>query len=593
MLARVALVPVVAVGFCCVGLLTAFVGLRAVIGSASTAKLWLVLFVAAAVAALVFLRFARDDRGRVRLGVGWAVLGVVVVATTITRTPAPGAGAPISSGWAVLVAGGAAVVLAGIALAVSPVVRVRVHPAIVVAAVVAVVAVQVGGYAGAVSWTNGQNVHLTVADATPLRARESALDGKVQWSSQGNGSPVATAGGLLVAAGNALQMLDPATGKPRWSYRRADVTQIFDPVVSADGALVGALGFAPSLNPKPTPQGPQRLIVLDTVTGALVTDTPIDPKLGGTLTALTRTQAFFEAGPDGISLLQMNAVDLTGSHAGQQDWVYYPKDGCEINAFSAQGTEIAVSSLCGTVDMLSPRTGKPVWEYRAPTGGAQIWPLTSADITAGTVEAMISAQPTNNPDGLGVAGPSGVVTLDARTGAVRTADYTAPPAPFALDSPDSGTAVMTTFWAGDTAVLAYALQSSRRVWLVGYRRGAKPSFWSAIVPDLSYNVQFPTPGVLNTFIAATPDGRIVLPTQYIEDATDLNAHPTVIVVDGRTGRVAPGVTVGGPTGIPRSTGFFSPPAALPTPGGTVLAVVGVGNEAEGPVGVPFLLIGLH
>jgi hypothetical protein len=146
-------------------------------------------------------------------------------------------------------------------------------------------------------------------------------------------------------------------------------------------------------------------------------------------------------------------------------------------------------------------------------------------------------------------------------------------------------------------VLAYALQSSRRVWLVGYLRGATPNFWSAIVPDLAYNVQFPMPGVLNNYIAATPDGRIVLPTQYIEDATDLNAHPTVIVVDGRTGHVAPGVTVGGPTGIPQSTGFFSPPAALPTPGGLVLAVAGAGNGGpigpDGSIGGPVLMIGLH
>ncbi|HEY2696804.1 MAG TPA: PQQ-binding-like beta-propeller repeat protein [Pseudonocardiaceae bacterium] len=589
MRARVPLLPVVAIGFCCVGLLTAFAGLRAVIGSASTAKLWLVLFVAAAIAALVFLRFARDDRGRVRLGAGWSALGVIVVATTITRIPEPGAGAPISSGWAVLIAGGAAVVLAGIVLAVSPVVPVRVHPAIVVVAVVAVAAAQVGGYAGAVGWTNGQNVHLTVADATPLQARESALDGKVGWSSQWAGNPVASAGGVLVTAANALEMLDPATGRARWTYRRADVNEIFNPVVSADGTLVGALAFGQSLNPKPAPQGVQRLIVLDATTGALIADEPLPPHLGDTLTTLTRTQAFFEAGPDGISQLQINAIELTGARAGQQDWVYYPKDGCAINAFSALGTEIAVSSLCGTVDMLSPRTGKPVWEYRAPTGGAEIWPLTGS----GTVEAVISAQPTSNPVGLGVSGPSGVVALDARTGAMRWQDYTAPAAPFAPDSVDSGTAIMTTFWAGDTAVLAYALQSSRRIWLVGYHRGATPSFWSAIVPDLTYNVQFPAPGALNSYIAATPDGRILLPTQYIEDATDLNAHPTVIVVDGRTGQVAPGVTVGGPAGIPRSTGFFSPPSALPTPGGTVLAVAGVAQAGPVPEGGALLLVGLH
>ena len=488
-----------------------------------------------------------------------------------------------------LVAGGAAVLLGGVVLALAPMVRVRVHPAIVAAAVIAVLAVQIGGYAGALSWTNGQNVHLTVADATPLRPHESALDGGVAWSAQRSGSAVASAGGLLIAAANTLEMLDPSTGKPRWTYRRADVNQIFQPVASSDGTLVGALMFGQMLNPKPTPQGAQRLIVLDAMTGTLITDAPLPPRLGGNLAALTRTKAFFQAGPDGFTQLQVDAVDLTGPRAGQLAWVYYPKDGCAINAFSVLGTEIVASSGCGVVDLLDPGTGKPRWEYHAPGGGAQIWPLTGTS----TVLAVVGDQPTHNPYGLGIAVPNGVVTLDAGTGAVRALDTTMPAAPFAPDNPDAGAGVMSTFWAGDTAVLAYALQQSRTIWLVGYRRGAAPSFWAVTVPDLTYNVQFPTPSVLNTYIAATPDGRILLPTQHIEDATDLNAHPTVIVVNGRDGHLAPGVTIGGAQGIPHSTGFFSPPLTLATPGGTVLAVPGVGDGGPETVGEPLLLIGLH
>lgn len=587
MRARIPLLPVVAIGFCCAGLVTAFAGLRAVTGSGSTAKLWLVLFVAAAIAALVCLRFARDDRGRVRLGVGWAVFGAIVVATTIARTPAPGAGAPIGAGWAVLVAGGAAVLLGGIALAISPLVRGRAHPAIVVAAVVAVIGVQVGGYAGAVGWTNGQNVHLTVADAAPLRRHESALDGGVAWHGRASETAVASAGGLVTTSGNALEMLDPVTGKPRWSYRRADVSQVITAVVSQDGRLVGATAVAPGLNPKPTPQAAtQRLVVLDAMTGAVITDTPLPQDFGGELIEISRSQAFFSTTLDGVRWVQVAAVGLTGAKAGRPEWAYYPKDGCDLTAFSALSSEIAASSGCGTVDMLNPDTGKPVWEYQAPMRGGQLWPL--AGSPAGTVEAVIGSKPITDPAGLGVSAPTGIVALDARTGAVRWQD-TVPTAPFAPDDYDSGTGLMTTFWAGDTAVVAYSLQATQRLWLIGYRRGATPSTWSTIVPGVTYNVQFPATNQLGQYVAATPDGRIVVPTQRIEDAADLDAHPIVIVVDGRSGHVSPGVAVGGNHGIPDSTGFFAAPQTLVTPGGTMLAIAGLsGGRTQA-----LLLIGLH
>ena len=587
---RVPLLPVVAIGFCCAGLVTAFAGLRSVVGSGSNAKLWLVLFVAAAIAALVFLRFARDGRGRVRLGVGWTVLGAVVVAMTITRTPSPGVGAPIGSGWAVLVAGGAGVVLGGIVLAVSPVARLSVHPAIVVAAVVAVVAVQVGGYAGAVGWTDGQNVRLTVADATPLRTHESTLDGRVRWIRPGSGYVTSSAGGVLTTSGNGMQMIDPATGTPRWSYHRADLTLIMDPVSSDDGTLVAAIGHPASLNPKPAQQAQQRLLVFNAVTGKVITDVLLGADLQGTLTSLGPDAAYFAGGPDGIQQLQITSVPLTGAKSGQRGWVYYPKDGCPISTISALGTELALSSSCGTVAMLDPGTGKPRWEYHALPGGAQLWPLTGTP--AGTVLVATGPGPVNEAPGYGLASPKMIVSLDARTGAVRAQDTSLPPAPFTPDSQDAGVGTMGTIWAGGTAVLAYNLPDSRRIWLVGYRAGATPSTWTVVLPDVAYGQAYGPSGELSQYVAATPDGRIVLATQHLEDTSDLNAHPSVIVVDGKNGHVKPTVTVNGPQGLGKSTGFFAPPATLPTPGGVVLVVPGA-DQAGDQQTPPFLLVGLN
>jgi hypothetical protein len=327
-------------------------------------------------------------------------------------------------------------------------------------------------------------------------------------------------------------------------------------------------------------------LVLDAVTGTVVTDAPLDPRTQGTLSVLGSADAYFSGGPDTIRSVQISAVALTGPTAGRRAWVYYPKDGCDINAASALGTEFALSTTCGTIAMIDP-DGKPRWEFHTPTGGAQMWPL--AGSPAGTVQAVTEPVPTSDPAGLGVSAPSGVVSLDARTGAVRWREDTLPQAPFATGSVDSATATMTTVWAGDTAVLVYDLQNSRRTWVVGYRASASPRTWSLVLSDLVYNIQ--PPDVLDSYIAVTPDGRIVLPTQDSTAQEDGNARPDVIVVDGRDGHVTPRVAIEGAHGVPDSTGFFGPPTALSTPGGVVLAIPGAPlDQASVPT---HLLIGLR
>jgi outer membrane protein assembly factor BamB len=525
----------------------------------------------------------------VRLGLGWAVLGAIVVTTTISRMPSPGVGAPIGSGWAVLIAGGAAVVVGGIVLAVSPVVRLAVPPAIVVAAVIAVVAVQIGGYAGAVGWTNGQNVHLSVADATPLRPHESALDGRVQWGLPGSGYVAASAGGVLATDRTGLQMFDPVTGLARWTYHRADLAQVVNPVASADGKLVGAIGLVASLNPKPAPQAQQRLLVLDAVSGAVVADVPLDT-VQGTLSLLGPDTAYFTGGAIDFQQLQITSVPFTGSKAGRRGWIYYPKDGCNINGLSALGDEVVTSSSCGTVDMLDPATGKPRWHYRAPQGGVQVWPL--AGTPTGTVLAVTSPGPVGGPTQGGLTVPGAIVTLDARTGAVRAQYTNLPTAPFTADSQDAAIGALTLIWANGTAVLAYDLADSARIWLIGYRPGATPGTWTTTVPGVAYGAAFGLSIPLDTYINATPDGRIVMATQHLQDADDLDAHPVVIVVDGKDGHVRPQVVVNGPQGLGKSTGFFGAPTMLPTPGGTVMAIPG-SDPSTGDPTPKYMLVGLN
>jgi outer membrane protein assembly factor BamB len=581
--ARIPLLPVAAAGFCGVGLVTAFIGLRDVIGTGSTAKLWLVLLVAAGIAALVLLRTARDDRGRVRLGIGWAVLGAIVIGVTVDRTPSPGPGVPIGSGWAVLVAGGAAVLLGGVLLAISPLLRVGVNRLVVAGVVVAVCAIQAGGYAGAVNWTDGQNVQLSVADATPLAPYRIALDGGLRWSGAAGGPPVASAGGVLTTLPNGLQMLDPSTGQPRWTFQRADLSAILEPVASADGTEVAAIGLM--LGPDPTSPvvRSKRLLVLDAVSGAVLTDSQLDAQVQGELIKIGAAEAYFYGGPDELTNVQVGAVRLTGPRAGRQDWVYVPKDHCQLDGLSALGTEAALSTTCGTVTMLD-QNGSPRWTFHAQEGGAQIWPLGGSP--AGTVQVVTEAGLVSNPLGVGMSVPSAVVSLDARTGATRWRTPV-PTAPFTTDSSDAATGTMGTIWADGTATLVYQLTASQKIWLVGVR-GAD-QVWSTIVPNLVY-----TPSIQDVarFVGATPDGRILLPGQNAVSGSDLNSHPDVIPVNARDGSVGPDVVINAPHGIPGQVGYYGSPITLPTPGGVVLAIAG--STPQGPTRQPnYLLVGLR
>ena len=108
----------------------------------------------------------------------------------------------------------------------------------------------------------------------------------------------------------------------------------------------------------------------------------------------------------------------------------------------------------------------------------------------------------------------------------------------------------------------------------------------------------PRPGLLTNiknvihFVAATPDGRILLPGQAAESDSDLNSHPNVIPVDARDGSVGQEVMINAPHGIPGQVGYYGSPVALPTPGGVVLAIAG--SPTAEPTGqANYLLVGLR
>ncbi len=578
---RVALVAVAATACCCVALVTAIAGAHQIIGTNRTDRVWLVLLAVVGLIALVLIAFVRDERGRLRLGIAWSVLGVGLGAVALRDSPGAAPGAPLNPGWAVLVAAGVVALVGGVLLAVAPRIRARARRLFVPLVVVGVCAAQVAGYWGAVAWTEGRNVRLSVADSAPLAARSAVLDGRTLWSAQTTGQVVGSAGGLLVTLGNGVRMVDPSTGRPRWTYQRADVTAVLTPVASADGSLVAVVAGRAGAEQDAVDDG--RLLVFDAATGAVRLDTALAPGVVGTLSAITGEAAYFAGGPSNTDTVQLSAVNTTGSAAGRLRWVFSPRDGCQINRFSpAQphtgalaADELALSTSCGGVIMLG-QDGRARWTYRTPRSGAEIWPLAGAP--AGTV--LVSAQAPVGPadPGFGAPTPRGVIALDERTGSVRWQDTDLPTPPYGPASQDVADGSMTSRWAGNTALLAYYLPVSRQVWLLGINPVSR-SVWARTLPGMTFALQGAQ--TIGDYLAVLPDGRILLPT------LDSTARTRVTVVDGRTGAAGPVIPIERVTG---SGGYRNAPAAVGTPAGVVLD----GTGLVWPDGSPnSLLIGLH
>ncbi|HEX3781898.1 MAG TPA: hypothetical protein VHX38_19715 [Pseudonocardiaceae bacterium] len=570
-------VPVAAGSFFAAALVTAIIGTRQITGGNPRDRIWLVLLVLLGLIALGLLGWARDTGRRLRLGIGWAVLGAGTAGSALRFSPGSVPGVPLDAGWALLVVAGVGALVGGVLLAVAPWSRPTVRGGLLPLVVLAVCAVQVAGYWVAVSWTNGQNVRLSVADPDPLHPRTAVLDGRTLWSSATTGPVVGSAGGLLSTVANGVRMVDPSTGRVRWSYRRADVTGVVDPVASADGRLVaveaGRTDPTESTQDATALEG-RRLLVFDADTGAVL-DNPLATNVQGTLASVADGVAYFAGGPSDTDVVQLTAVDTTGPLAGRVRWVFYPKDRCQINRFSAAGGALVLSTSCGSVTMLRP-DGKPRWTYRTPAGGAEVWPLVGAP--AGMV--LVSDQAPVGPadPGFGAPIPKGVMALDASTGRVRWQDRWLPAPPFTATSQDLADGSVTAVWAKGTAVLAYYLPVSRQVWLLGVDP-ADGSTWTADLPDMNFLIQGAQ--TIGDYLAVLPDGRILLPDQRA--TVDVGRPPSLTVVNGRTGAKEAPVPVGN---LDRPTGYRST-AAVDTPAGVVLDI----SKVTGPPSS--LLVGLH
>ncbi|HEX3781899.1 MAG TPA: hypothetical protein VHX38_19720 [Pseudonocardiaceae bacterium] len=573
------------------GLGIAIAGAAQIIGGDQRDRIWLVLVAVVGLIALGLLRAARDDRRVTALGVGWAVLGLGIGGFAVWRMPAAGPGSPLGTGWALLVVGGAAALLGGALLAVRPWSRPRGRRGFAPLVVLGVCAVLVAGCWGAVAWTGGQNVRLTVADSAPLAPRTAVLDGRRLWTSVTDGDVVGSDGGLLITEQDGVQMVDPSTGRTRWSYSRTDIASVLDPVASADGKLVAVELMMPSS----LTDGITRLVVFDAVTGTVLADPLTMAVHGGSLAAVTDSAVYVADGENGIDTTELRAVDTTGPQAGKIRWTYLPAQNCQLTGFSAAGQELAVSTDCGTVAMLG-QDGKPRWTYRAPTKDVEVWPLTGAP--AGTVVAATQAATGvpgdtfgtppgitfGHPPNVGVSAPQQVIELDAGTGTVRRQQSGLPQAPFAPDSDDAGQGSMSPIWAGSTAVLTYYLPTVQEVWLVGIDPTTGAT-WSTTVHGIEFS-QFSQGS--SYYAAALPDGRILLPSQDPNATNEIVAQPQFVVVSGRTGEQGPTIQVGP---IASATGLLGSPATVLTPAGVVLAIAGPGlNESSPP---RTLLVGLH
>lgn len=242
-----------------------------------------------AVAALTVTAWLMRARPRVMLALcaPLALAGAGGVVLAKLRWPDAVPGAAMSERWPYLLLASVAVLLGGVLLAVGcrlrTIVSYAARPprlsgpvAVTVVTLAATLVALAAGPPFVQARLEAANTTSAIAPEPPAADAPVRLDGELAWTAeQPEGGTVAgTAGGLAQLLPDGVVTLDAATGKARWSYRRADVTGATAP--SAHGLVVSSDRQTLAVN---LPAGPHTggidlptYAVLDAVSGAVLSE---------------------------------------------------------------------------------------------------------------------------------------------------------------------------------------------------------------------------------------------------------------------------------------------------------------------------------
>jgi predicted metal-dependent HD superfamily phosphohydrolase/outer membrane protein assembly factor BamB len=271
--------------------------------------------------------------------------GLAGVLVSRLRWPEVSTGTAMSDRWPYLLLASIATLLGGVLLAVGcrlrTVGRYAVRPpriagpaVVAVAAVLATWVVLTAGAPFVQARLEAANTTSDVASEPPAADAPVRLDGELAWTGvrTGAGSVTGTAGGLAQLRPDGVVTVDAATGRLRWSYRRADVTGATGP--EAHGMVLSADRQTLAVH---LPRGDRSAgeidlptyAVLDAVSGAVLSEVHTD----GTALAVDRDR-----------LIVAESNDIAAYPAGNADSWRVRSDCPVTRAELVAGTLVAIPS---------------------------------------------------------------------------------------------------------------------------------------------------------------------------------------------------------------------------------------------------------
>lgn len=298
-----------------------------------------------------------------------ALLGIAGIVVCRLRWPEVTDTTAMSERWPYLLLASIAVLLAGVLLAVGCRLRtIRRYAAeprwfvgsgsIAVIGALATLLVILAGDPFAQARIEAANTISTVAPEPPVTETPVRLDGELAWTAPLDGQiqVAGTAGGLAQLRPNGVVTADAATGRERWSYRRADVTTATGP--QGHGLLVSADRQIIAVN---LPRGDRTgridlptYAVLDAVSGAVLAEV----HTGGNALAVDRDR-----------LIVAEGDHLVGYPTGNASRWRIRTD-CPVAAAELVGGTVATTASCTntgpqTVRGLDESTGAERWTVDA------------------------------------------------------------------------------------------------------------------------------------------------------------------------------------------------------------------------------------
>lgn len=230
---------------------------------------------------------------------------------------------------------------------------------------------------------------VTTSEPAP-EPSEPRLDGGIAWGSAALPGSTSnwydTAGGLLGTTSHGVKMLDPRTGKLRWSYDRFDVVAIGTPRMSADGTKVAVTSVRSTTSTVlHRASEAQHVWLFDASSGKLLSER-LAPSISTSLRAYADGQLIWAVDPAAEGR-EHGWLGATDPQDGTLAWQLELPRFCgtdSVRPFAETGPALLVAAKCWDSNR-DKREGEPPHLFRIDSANGDV-SLEWAAPTAGSIE---------------------------------------------------------------------------------------------------------------------------------------------------------------------------------------------------------------